>query len=156
MYLRTSKVFTSHVIRFLIFVSLMVVALPACGNSTRYQDHATGTETHIVTNFRYDVLNGSDVVISWESPKTTLNKIKGFIIFIAMLRGDKKLKSECEFEPIAYVSSERFMVEGDNLKYRYIHEKALWDKDARYLYKIVVMNKDNRITDYSDLLMIGH
>ncbi|MBI5050468.1 MAG: hypothetical protein HZC11_06300 [Nitrospirae bacterium] len=90
--------------------------------------------------------------LTWGMPKDKdfpVKAIKGFLIFRAEVPGEINVspeKCECEYKSIDFVPS------GKDVSYEYLDKKAV--KGLTYLYKVVVMDKTNRMGKDSNIVYL--
>jgi hypothetical protein len=106
-------------------------------------------EVGVVNDLRASV-RGGNIYLTWGVPDEKFfpaEAIKGFVIFRAELYEGETLEDcECIFRSLDFI-------ERDNKKtFEYLDKSAL--KGQTYIYKLVVMDKDNRMGQDSNLVVV--
>jgi hypothetical protein len=138
--------------RKIFFVSYIIITflLSACG---RRADPASldfyKNDVPVAKNLKA-LRDRGGVNLTWELPDEkgfSKKSIKGFVVFRSEIPDDVSLeKCECEYRSID------FIVMGKDNFYKYLDKGAL--KTQTYAYKIIVMDKNNRMSRDSDIIVV--
>jgi hypothetical protein len=128
---------------------LFLLSIIACGRREDPVPLEPYKEIGVVNDLEASVREGN-IYLTWGIPDERVfpaEAVKGFVIFRAELyEGETPQNCECRFRSLIFIKR-------DNKKtFEYLDKSAL--KGQTYVYKLVVMDKDNRMGRDSNLVVV--
>jgi hypothetical protein len=137
---------TIHAPVVLLLLLLFIVACGRRGDPVAIEPYK---EVGVVDNLRASIV-GDNLYLSWGYPdvKTFPKKaLKGFVVFRAeMYPGETLENCDCKFRSLDFIVAEK------QKDFEYLDKKAL--RTQSYVYKIVVMDKNNRMGKASNIVVV--
>jgi len=140
----------------LVFILLTTFAV-SCEKSGDYISIAPYKEVGVIKDLTGSMINGKDVYLTWGMPDgKDLHEemIKGFIIYVSPDPDGVAVEDrECLYEPVDFISASTKPNQLHKNQYEYIKKNLKYD-DQIWLYKVVVMYKNNKIGKDSNVISV--
>lgn len=131
---------------------LLITFVIACDTNKESASIAPFKEVLVIKELKGSIKK-YDAYLTWDIPEgkdSPEDMIKGFIIFGAKVpEKGVKVEDECKYEPFDFILASH----KPSRTYEYISKNAIRD-DGVYLYKVVVMDKNNRTGKDSNVVSL--